>query len=41
MIKLSESFFGENVVTILRSAVPNARALLKGTIVAIAALALM
>ena len=39
MIKLSESFFGENVVTILRSAAPSAAALLKGTVVAIAALA--
>jgi type IV pilus assembly protein PilQ len=39
MIKLSESFFGENVVTILRSAAPSLRALLRGTIVAFAALA--
>ena len=39
MIKLSESFFGENVVTILRSAAPSVRALLRGTVVAFAALA--
>jgi type IV pilus assembly protein PilQ len=39
MIKLSESFFGENVVTILRRAAPSLRALLRGTIVAFAALA--
>ena len=39
MIKLSESFFGENVVTILRSTGRSARTLLKGTLVAIAALA--
>ena len=39
MIKLSESFFGENVVTILRSAAPSVRALLRSTVVAFAALA--
>jgi len=39
MIKLSESFFGENVVTILRSTGRSARTVLKGTVVAIAALA--
>ena len=39
MIKLSESFFGKNVVTTLQSAVCNARALLKGTVIAIVAVA--
>jgi type IV pilus assembly protein PilQ len=39
MIKLSESFFGENVVTILRSAAGHARTLLRGTVVVIVAVA--
>ena len=39
MIKLSESFFGENVVTLLPSAARLARKLLRGTVVAIAAAA--